>query len=588
MPKKKTEEEFIEELSIKNPNAKLLGSYINARTKTEFLCLIHDEKWITVPDLVIRGHGCKKCHGERTRKARVWTQEQYIEELKKRNPMVELVGEYTDTTTKTKHHCLTHDVYWDVMPSSVLAGKGCKLCHGERISKTLTKTQEQYIEELSHKNPNVILIGEYINDRTGVLHRCLIHDYEWTISPNSVLAGHGCPLCRSKKISQKKNKGREQYEKELAKKNPTVILLGDYINIKTKTTHYCMVHKEEYETTPLTALKGCGCPKCHLERNWYARRKPHEQYEKEIHAISPHIEVIEMYINSTTPIEHYCTIHDIYWKTAPSSILAGCECPKCAKEKIRTKLVMSNDEYVYRLMEINPAIIPLESYTDSKTPIPHYHQECGHVTKMLPSSALGGAGCVLCKGVKIRNAFVKSQEDFEFELSLVNPNIKIISKYEKTIKKIDCLCMICGYEWSARASHLLEGHGCPKCKEPIGEKLIATYLDSKKICYKKQKTFKELLGVGGLYLSYDFYIPYCKTLIEFQGEQHERPIELFGGKKTFEIQKEHDRRKKEYAISHGYNFLEIFYKDIDKIGSILDEYFQTLKSETVTTTGIAQ
>ena len=42
----------------------------------------------------------------------------------------------------------------------------------------------------------------------------------------------------------------------------------------------------------------------------------------------------------------------------------------------------------------------------------------------------------------------------------------------------------------------------------------------------------------------------------------------------FEIQKEHDRRKREYAKSHGIDLLEIWYWDFDNIEDILYNYLR--------------
>lgn len=46
-------------------------------------------------------------------------------------------------------------------------------------------------------------------------------------------------------------------------------------------------------------------------------------------------------------------------------------------------------------------------------------------------------------------------------------------------------------------------------------------------------------------------------LIECQGEQHYKSVAWFGGDAAFQVRKEHDRRKKEYAISHDISFVEI-------------------------------
>lgn len=52
--------------------------------------------------------------------------------------------------------------------------------------------------------------------------------------------------------------------------------------------------------------------------------------------------------------------------------------------------------------------------------------------------------------------------------------------------------------------------------------------------------------------------------------QHEKYVKGFHkSKKDFEKQLEHDKRKKEYALLNGYNFLEIWYWDFDNIEEIL-------------------
>ena len=89
-------------------------------------------------------------------------------------------------------------------------------------------------------------------------------------------------------------------------------------------------------------------------------------------------------------------------------------------------------------------------------------------------------------------------------------------------------------------------------------------------------------------LSYDFYLPIYNLLIEFQGIQHEQPIEYFGGEEQFEIQQEHDKRKREYAKQNNINLLEIWYYDIDNIEEILTNTLNNLKLESLETATSAQ
>ncbi len=64
----------------------------------------------------------------------------------------------------------------------------------------------------------------------------------------------------------------------------------------------------------------------------------------------------------------------------------------------------------------------------------------------------------------------------------------------------------------------------------------------------------------------DIYFPEKNIGIEYQGLQHQRPVEYFGGQKAFENQKERDERKRRLCkennckliyVSEGYNFRDL-------------------------------
>lgn len=123
------------------------------------------------------------------------THEEYVEELKIKNPTVEVVGKYVNSHTKIMHHCLIHDVYWKSEPSNVLQGHGCKQCGKEKISANTRKTHDGYVLELSIKNSNIVVLEEYKGTDTKILHKCKIDGYEWKVTPASLLNGSGCPVC---------------------------------------------------------------------------------------------------------------------------------------------------------------------------------------------------------------------------------------------------------------------------------------------------------------------------------------------------------------------------------------------------------
>jgi len=175
----------------------------------------------------------------------------------------------------------------------------------------------------------------------------------------------------------------------------------------------------------------------------------------------------------------------------------------------------------------------------------------------------------------------------EYNLLVVNPKLCEEWNYTKNEKNpeeycpnsgkyIYWKCKECNHEWKTRIiDRSGKRHGCPQCSEPRGEKRIREYCGLKNIYNISQKTFNGLVGIGNGLLSYDHYLLKYNLLIEYQGEQHEKFTEWFHESiEDFERQQEHDRRKKEYALSNGYNFLEIWYWDYDNIESILENYFQ--------------
>lgn len=109
----------------------------------------------------------------------------------------------------------------------------------------------------------------------------------------------------------------------------------------------------------------------------------------------------------------------------------------------------------------------------------------------------------------------------------------------------------------------------------MGQRRIINYLRENQIEYEPQKRFDGLVGVGNKKLSYDFYLPTYNMLIEYQGAKHDSlghfSSSLADAEYNLERQKEHDKRKREYANTNGYNLLEIWYYEFNQIENILDD-----------------
>lgn len=196
--------------------------------------------------------------------------------------------------------------------------------------------------------------------------------------------------------------------------------------------------------------------------------------------------------------------------------------------------------------------------------------DCGNVKNIRTANLKSGntlsCGCYSSECVSKRCLKDLTNQKFGKLTVLERDKSKIV---DNTIWKCQCEC---GNIVSVASDHLISGHtkSCG-CLRSGGEYNITQYLQNHNIEYNSQKKFDGLLGVNGGNLSFDFYIPQYNLLIEAQGQQHKVSKKLFGGKKQLEKQKEHDRRKREYAENNGYKLLEIWYYDYDNVDKILDK-----------------
>lgn len=149
-----------------------------------------------------------------------------------------------------------------------------------------------------------------------------------------------------------------------------------------------------------------------------------------------------------------------------------------------------------------------------------------------------------------------------------------------------CRCD-CGNFCDVSSGRLVHGitSSCGCLKASKREMFVSQYFMSHGLVagvdYFPQKSYSDLVGVGGRCLTYDFLLthdglPVC--LIECQGEQHFQSVEWYGGREKFERQQEHDRRKKAYAEQLGIPFFEVLpeCKTYDAVVSALRVFFHSI------------
>ena len=102
-----------------------------------------------------------------------------------------------------------------------------------------------------------------------------------------------------------------------------------------------------------------------------------------------------------------------------------------------------------------------------------------------------------------------------------------------------------------------------------GKIILKKILKENNISFKKQVNLPDLVAEFGGYPTYDFAIldeqEEIIRLIEFDGNQHVRPYDYFGGEEKFEKVKKNDSLKNEYAISHNIPLVRIPYSKRDSM-----------------------
>lgn len=156
MAERKTLKQFIEELSTINSNIEVLGNYINARTKIECRCKIHNNIFYPTPDHLLQGRvGCPICAQERRNQShKSKTHEQFIKDASEKNPNIKIIGKYNGALSSIRCKCRICDNEFDQFARKVIEGVGCPICANVRIIKGINDIATTNPELLKYfKNP---------------------------------------------------------------------------------------------------------------------------------------------------------------------------------------------------------------------------------------------------------------------------------------------------------------------------------------------------------------------------------------------------------------------------------------------------
>lgn len=188
----------------------------------------------------------------------------------------------------------------------------------------MRKTTEQFIAELEKVNPNILVVGEYITNKTKIELSCRACRKTWCARPIDLLRGCGCPGC----AVNSRRKKHSDFVKELGEINPNIEILSEYKNNRTNVKCRCRIDGHIWFASPSNLLYGHGCPKCTKKYN-----RSHDEFVKEIAEINENLEILSEFINMSTKVKCRCKVDGHTWNVSPSSLLRGSGCKICNESK---------------------------------------------------------------------------------------------------------------------------------------------------------------------------------------------------------------------------------------------------------------
>lgn len=128
------------------------------------------------------------------------THEEFINKVKEKNKRnITIIGEYCGTDEKIKAMCNNCGHIWDARPADLLRNHGCMKCGKKKTRDKLSLSRNEFISRVNAINPNVTIIGQYVNLYTNITvkYDC---GHVADVHPSILLKGNGCPYCSGHRV----------------------------------------------------------------------------------------------------------------------------------------------------------------------------------------------------------------------------------------------------------------------------------------------------------------------------------------------------------------------------------------------------
>lgn len=205
----------------------------------------------------------------------------------------------------------------------------------------------------------------------------------------------------------------------------------------------------------------------------------------------------------------------------------------------------------------------LTEYETAKKSITIRHNECGKVYETTPFHFKNRKQrCRKCNDYNMKKS--KNFQEKFFDL-LKKENYTLLSKYTSSKHYVTLKHEKCGKVYEVEPENFIADRRCPSCYSSKGEIKVRKYLKEKSIDFTEQYRIEDCKYNRPL--PFDFAVfknGELEYLIEYNGIQHYKPVEFFGGIDNLEEILFRDNIKQRYCYYNNIELIEIPYWKDDK------------------------
>lgn len=413
------------------------------------------------------------------------------------------------------------------------------------------KTKEEFVENARKVHGDYYDYDDvvYVTGSTSVLITCKKHGNFPQLPRQHISKKQGCPKCGTERATKSKSSTFQEFIEKAVKIHGNRYCYNKviYANRITEVIITCKTHGD-FPQLPHNHLSGQGCRKCG-GKNPYTTESFIEK-SKSVHGEAFTYE--NTVFNATGYVTITCKIHGIFTQLAYNH-LRGNGCKECSIEKSR----YTRENFHEKILHIHGDTYDYSKsfYQSQLVPIIIICKKHGEFSQT-PADHIRGRGCKFCAREKngLNNRLTQS-EFIQFSKDIHGDRFN----YELVVYKTtqDEVCLVCEIhgKFFIKPCYHMKGAGCQKCNRTIGESFITNKLEEMNLNFELQKTFDGCKNVN--LLKFDFFIPEFNLCIEFDGKQHFKPVEWFGGEKQFELSKTRDTIKGKFCAENGINLLRV-------------------------------